>query len=171
MLLNCGIREDSWESLGRQGDQTSNRQGNKSWIFIGRTDVEAETPILWPPDAKNWLIRKDPDAGKDWRQEENWTTEDEMVDWHHWLNGHEFEQASEVGDRQGSLVYCSPWYHKSWIRRSDWTQLIVFMSCGNCSSSDWNCRTWNTRITCLWLSTVQSKVHMLHLLGHLYLHS
>jgi len=66
-------------------------KGNQSWIFIGRTDFEAETPILWPPDAKNWLIWKDPDAGKDWRWEEKGTTEDEMVGWHHWLNGHEFE--------------------------------------------------------------------------------
>ena len=66
-------------------------KGNQSWIFIGRTDVEAETPILWPPDAKNWLISKDPDVGKDWRWEEKGTTEDEMVGWHHWLNGHEFE--------------------------------------------------------------------------------
>ena len=66
-------------------------KGNQSWIFTGRTDAEAETPIFWPPDVKNWLIRKDPDAGKDWRQEEKGTTEDEMVGWHHRLNGHEFE--------------------------------------------------------------------------------
>ena len=66
-------------------------KGNQSWIFIGRTDAEAETPILWPPDAKNWLTRKDPDAGKDWEQEEKGMTEDEMVRWHHWFNGHEFE--------------------------------------------------------------------------------
>ena len=66
-------------------------KGNQSWIFTGRTDAEAKTPILWPPDAKNWLIGKDPDAGKDWRQEEKGTTEDEMVGWHHWLDGHEFE--------------------------------------------------------------------------------
>ena len=68
-----------------------NPKGNQSWIFIGRIDAEAETPILCPPDAKNWLIGKDPDAGKDWRQEEKGMTEDEMVGWHHWLNGHEFE--------------------------------------------------------------------------------
>ena len=73
-------------------------EGNQSWIFIGRTDAKAEIPILWPPDGKNWLIGKDPDAGKDWRQEEKGTTEDEMVGWHHWLNGHEFEQALGVGD-------------------------------------------------------------------------
>ena len=71
--------------------QLVNPKGNQCWVFIGRTDVEAETPIVWPPDAKNWLIGKDPDAGKDWRQEEKETTEDEMVGWHQWLNGHEFE--------------------------------------------------------------------------------
>ena len=85
-----------------------NRQGNQSWIFIGRTDVEAETPVLWLPDAKSWLIWKDPDPRKDWGQEEKGTTEDEMVGWHRWLNGHEFEQAPEVGDGQGSLACCSP---------------------------------------------------------------
>ena len=84
-------------------------KGNQSWIFTGRTDAEAETPILWSPDAKNWLFGKDPDAGKDWKQEETGTTEDEMVGWHHRLNGHEFEQAPGVGDGQGSLVCCSPW--------------------------------------------------------------
>ena len=89
-----------------------NPEGNQSWIFIGRTDAEAETPILWPPDAKNWLFGKDPDAGKDWRQEERGTTEDEMVGWHHRLNGHEFEQAPGVGDGQRSLVCYSPWGHK-----------------------------------------------------------
>ena len=82
---------------------------DQSWMVIGRTDVEAETPILWPPDAKNWLIWKDPDAGKDWGQKEKGTTEDEMVGWHHRLSGHEFEQIPGVGDGQGGLVYCSPW--------------------------------------------------------------
>ena len=84
-------------------------KGHQFWIFIGRTNAEAETPILWPPDAKNWLIGKDPNAGKDWRQEEKGTTEDEMVGWHHRLNGHEFEQAPRVGDEQGSLTCCSSW--------------------------------------------------------------
>ena len=86
-----------------------NFKGHQSCIFIGRTHAETETPILWPPDAKNWIILKDPDAGKDRRQEEKGMTEDEMVGWHHWLNGHEFEQASEVGHGQGSMVCCSPW--------------------------------------------------------------
>ena len=87
-------------------------KGNQSWIFIGRTDAEAKAPILWPPDAKSWLIRKDPDVGKDWRREETGTTEDEMVGWHHRLNRHEFEQTPRVGDGQGGLVCCSPWGRK-----------------------------------------------------------
>ena len=86
-------------------------KGNQPWIFFGRTDVEAEAPILWPPDAKNWLTWKDPDAGKDWRREKG-MTEDEMVGWHHQLNGHEFEQVPGVGDGQGSPACCSPWGHK-----------------------------------------------------------
>ena len=88
-----------------------NPKGNQSWIFIGRTDAEAETSTLWPPDAKNWLIGKDPDVGKDWRQEKV-TTEEKMVGWYHWLDGHEFEQVLGVSDGQGSLVCCSPWGHK-----------------------------------------------------------
>ena len=87
-------------------------KGSQSWIFIGRADVEAETSVLWPPGEKNWLIGKDPDAGKDWRQEEKGMTKNEMVGWHHWLNGHEFEQVLGVGDGQGSLMCCSPWCHK-----------------------------------------------------------
>ena len=87
-----------------------NPKGNQSWIFTGRTAAEAEVPILWPPDAKNWIFRKDPaDAGKDWRQEEKGMTEDEMVGWHHWLGGHGFEQALGVDDGQGWLVCCRAW--------------------------------------------------------------
>ena len=111
MLLSWDVREDSWDSLGLQGDPTSPEtipKGNQSWIFIGRTDAEAETLILWPPDVKNWLIWKDPDAGKNWRQEEKGMTEDEMVGLHHWLDGHEYEQGLAVGDEQGSLAYYSP---------------------------------------------------------------
>ena len=89
-----------------------NPKRNQSWLFIRRTDTEAEALILWPPDVKNWLIGKDPDAGKDWRWEEKRTTEDEMVEWHHWLNGHEFEQAPGDGDGRGRLACCSPWGHK-----------------------------------------------------------
>ena len=89
-----------------------NLKGNQSWIFTGSTDVEVQAPIFWPPDVKSWLVKKDPDAGKDWRQEEKGTTEDEMVGWHHQLNGHEFEQAPGYGEGQGSLACCSPCGHK-----------------------------------------------------------
>ena len=88
--------------------QSVNPKGNQFWIFIGRTDAEAETPILWPPDVKSWLIKKDLDAGKDWRQEKG-TTKDKMVGWHHRLIGRESEQALGDGEGQGSLACCSPW--------------------------------------------------------------
>ena len=87
-------------------------KGNQSWVFLGRTDAKAETPILCPPDAKNWLVWKDPDAGKDWRQEEKRMTEDEMVGWHHWLNGHEFGQILGESGGQGSLACCTMWGRK-----------------------------------------------------------
>ena len=103
-------------------------KGNQSWIFIGRTDAEAETPVLWPPDVKNWLTGKDPDIGKDWRREEKETTEDEMIGWHHQLYGHEFEQTPGVGDGQGGLACCSPWGHKEsdTTERLNWL-LVVFV--------------------------------------------
>ena len=107
-------------------------KGNQSWIFIGRTDVEAETPILWPPDEKNWLIGKDPHAGKDWGQEEKGKTEDEMVGWPHELDGHEFEWTPGVGDGQRGLVCCSPWGHKEsdTTERLNWTELINWLDAG-----------------------------------------
>ena len=114
-------------------------KGNQSWIFIGRTDVEAEASILWPPDVKNWLIWKDPDAGKDWRQEEKGMTEDEMIGWHHRLYGHEFEQVLEVGNGQGSLECCRQWSCKEldtpqWLI---WTELnahkVVLDPCWLCN--------------------------------------
>ena len=83
--MNCGVGKDPWVSLDCKEIQPVHPKGNQSWMFIGRTDVEAEVPTLWPPDAKNWLLRKDPDAGKDWRREEKGTTEDEMIGWHHRL--------------------------------------------------------------------------------------
>ena len=104
------VLEKTLESpLGCREIQPVNPKGNQSWIFIGRMDAEGETPILWPFDAKNWLIRKDPDAGKDWRQEKKGMTENEMVAWHHWVNGHEFEQTPEDGEEQTRLACCSPW--------------------------------------------------------------
>ena len=125
MFLNCGIGEDSWKSLGLQGDPTSPSEGRSVLVFIGRNDAEAETPILWPPDTKSWLIWKDPDAGKDWGQEEKGMTEDEMAGWHHRLDGHEFEWTLGVGDGQGGLACCGSWGRKEsdtteWL---NWTEL------------------------------------------------
>ena len=101
-------------------------EGNQSWVLIGRTDVEAETPILWPPDANSWLIWKDPDAGKDWGQEEKGTTEDEMTGWHHWLDGHGFGYTPGVGDGQGDLACCGSWGRKESDTSEplNWTELM-----------------------------------------------
>ena len=103
------VLEKNFESpLDCQDIKQLNPKGNQSWIFIGRTDAIAEAPKLWPLDEKNWLIGKDPDAGTDWGQEEG-STEDEMVGWHHWLNGHEFGQTPGDSEGQVSLVCCSLW--------------------------------------------------------------
>ena len=115
MLLNCDAEKTLTSPLDCKEIQPVHPKRNQSWIFTGRTDAEAETPILWPPDVKNWLIWKDPDAGKDWRQEEKGTTENEMVEWYHRLNWHEFES-----DGQGSLACCSPWGSKE----SDMTEWL-----------------------------------------------
>ena len=98
---------------------------NQPWKVTGRADAKAEAPILWPSDAKNWLTGKDPDIGKDWGQEEKGTTEDEMVGWHHWLNGHGFEQTLGVGDGRGGLACCSPWGRKELdtTEQLNWTEL------------------------------------------------
>ena len=101
--------------------QPIHSKGNQSWMFIRKTDGEAEAPILWSPDVKSQLIRKDPDVGKDWRQEEKGTTE-EMAGWHHQLNGHEFERAPGDGEGQGGLACCSPWGCSP--RLSDWTTTL-----------------------------------------------
>ena len=114
------LKETLESPLDYKEIQPVHPKGNQSWIFIWRTDAEAETPILWPPDANSWLIGKDTDAGKDWRREEKGTTEDEMVGWHHQLNGHEFELTLGVGDGQGGLAYCSPWGRKE----SDMTEWL-----------------------------------------------
>ena len=115
-----GVGKDFWtvvleKTLESHWDckkiQPVHPKGNQSWIFTGRTDAEAETPILWPPDAKNWLTGKDSDR-KDWRWEEKGTTEDEKVEWCHWLHGHEFEKAPGVGDGQGRLAWYGPWGRK-----------------------------------------------------------
>ena len=114
--------------------QPVNPKGNQSWIFIGRTDAEAETLILWLTDVKSQLIRKDPDAGKDWGWEEKGTTEDEMVGWHHGLDGHEFEQALRGGDWPGSLASCSPWGLRvghDWATELNWYLFIYLAARGS----------------------------------------
>ena len=103
-------------------------KGDQSWMFIGRSDGEAEIPILWPPDVETWLIWKDPDAGKDWGKEEKGTTEDQMVGWHHWLNGHGFGWTPGVGDGQGSLACCGSWGHKEsgTTEQLNWTEKTYY---------------------------------------------
>ena len=107
--------------------QPVHSKGDQSWVFFGRTDAKAETPILWPPHAKSWLIGKDPDAERDWGQEEKGATEDEMAGWHHQLHGHEFEWTPGVSDGQGGLACCNSWAHKEsdmteWL---NWTELSL----------------------------------------------
>ena len=123
------VLEKTLESpLDSKEIQSVHPKGDQSWVFIERTDVEAETPILWPPEVKSWLIWKDPDAGKDWRREEKGMTEDEMVGWHHRLDGLEFEQAPGVGDGQGDVVCCSPWGCRvghGWVTELNWTDLFL----------------------------------------------
>ena len=100
-------------------------KGDQSWVFFRRTNAKGETPVLWPPHVKSWLIGKDPEAGRDWGQEEKGTTEDEMGGWHHWLNGREFERTPGDGDGQGGLVYCNSWGSKEsdTTERLNWTEL------------------------------------------------
>ena len=109
--------------LGLQGDQPVHTKGDQSWVFFGRTDAKAETPKLWPPHAKSWLIGKDSDAGRNWGQEDKGTTEDEMAGWHHRLNGHESEWTPGVGDGQGGLACCDTWGRKELdtTERLNWT--------------------------------------------------
>ena len=119
--------EDSWESspFDCKEIQPVNPKGNQPWIFIGRTDGEAASLILWPPDAKSWLIGKDSDAGKHYRQEEKGTAEDEMVGWHYWPNVHEFEQT--LGDDEGHKAWCAAVHGvaKIWTQLSDWTRTTL----------------------------------------------
>ena len=124
------VLEKTLESpLGYKEIQPVHPKGDQAWVFIGRTDAEAETPILWPPHAKSWLIGKDLDAGKDWGREEKGMTEDEMAGWHHQLDGHGFGWTPGVGDGQGGLECCSPWGRKEsdTTEQLNWTKLIFLL--------------------------------------------
>ena len=128
MLLNCSLEKTLESPLECKEIQPVHSEGDQPWVFFGKNDAKVGTPVLWPPDVKNWLIGKDPDAGKDWRQEAKQTTEDEMVGWHHRLNGHEFDWTPGFGDGQGSLACCSQWGPKEldtteWL---NWTEPLAF---------------------------------------------
>ena len=125
--------------------QAVHSKGDQSWVFFGRNDAKAETPVLWPPDVKSWLIWKDSDAGRDWGQEEKGTTEDEMAGWHHWLDRHEFEWTPGVGDGQGGLACCNSWGHKELDTTESlkWTEVMLEVW--------WRENIWHflSRLTCL----------------------
>ena len=148
MLLNCGVGEDSWESLGLQGDPTSPFWRRSVLCFHLKNDTKAETPVIWPLHAKSWLIGKDSDAGRDWGQEERGTTEDEMAGWHHWLDGRESGWTLGVGDGQGGLACCNTWGCKEsdtteWL---NWTELNTKKI-----NKSWSLKIKNTfdkKITC-----------------------
>ena len=125
MLLNCGVGEDSWESLDCKEIQPVHSEGDQPWEFFGGNDAEAETPVIWPPHAKSWLIGKDSHAGRDWGQEEKGTMEDGMAGWHHWLDGRESEWTPGVGDGQGGLACCNSWgcEESDTTERLNWTEL------------------------------------------------
>ena len=146
------VLEKTLESpLDCKGIQPVHPEGDQSLVFIGRIDAEAETPILWPPHVKSWLIGKDPDAGRDWEQEEKGATEDEMAGWHHWLDGHEFDWTPGVCDGQGGLACCDSWGRKE----SDMTERLNW--------TDWIDRDWNLELFKIWkyFSDSNSKLHLL----------
>ena len=127
MILNCNVGEVSGQSLDCKKIQSVHLKGNQSWVFIGRTDAEAETPILWPPHAKSWHIGKDSDAGRGWGQEEKGMTEDEMAGWHHRFDEHEFWWTLGVVEGQGGLACCDSrgWKESDTTEQLNWTELKI----------------------------------------------
>ena len=127
MLLNCGVGEDFESPLDCKEFQPVHSEGDQSSMFFGRNDAKAEIPVLWPPHVKSWLIGKDSDPGRDWEQEEKGTTEDEMAEWHHRLNAHEFEWTPGVGDGQGGLACCDSWGRKELDTTEllNWTDIYI----------------------------------------------
>ena len=152
MLLNCGVGE--YESpLDCKEIQPVHSEGDQPWDFFGRTDAKAETPVLWPPHVKSWLIGKDSDAGRDWGQKEKGTTEDEMAGWHHWLNGCESQWTPGVGDGQGGLACCDSWGRKEsdTTERMIWSEAVCcLISLGSVSLKQGQKRMWD-RLLPVWL--------------------
>jgi len=153
------VLENTLESpLDCKEIQPVHPKGDQSWVFTGRTDVEAETPILWPPDGKSWLTGKDPDAGKDWGQEEKGKIEDEMVGWHHWLYGHGFGWKQGVSDGEGNLVCCDSWGHKEsdtaeWL---NWTEVLFIHSTKSFAVYSDKFQSLNFKISVTWgLSSIK----------------
>ena len=127
MLLNCGVGKDSWESLVCKEIQPVHSEGDQPWVFFWRNDAKAETPVLWLPHAKSWLIGKDSDAGRGWGQEEKGTTGDEVTGWHHWLDGRESQWTPGVGDGQGGLACCDSWsctVGHDWVTKLNWLRKL-----------------------------------------------
>ena len=135
-LLNCGVWGDSSSPLDCKEIEPVHPKGDQSWVFIGRSDAEAETPILWPPNVKSWLIGTDSDAGRDWGQEAKGTTEDEMAGWHHRLDGHEFVWTGD-GDGQGGLACCNSWGRKEsdTTERLNWIDYEIIGNLKTCKNS------------------------------------
>ena len=154
MFSNCGAGKDSESPLDCKEIKPVNPKGHQPWIFIGRTDAETETPILWPPDAKSWLIGKDPNAGKDWRQEEKGMTEDEMIGWHHQSKGHEFGQTLGGSEGQGSLACCNPYSHSQRVGL-DW---VIEQEEGRETFS--LLRIGSSQVPSTWVSLKEEPVHM-----------
>ena len=135
------VLEKTLESpLDCKGIQPVHSEGDQPWDFFGRTDAKAETPVLWPPHGKSWLIRKDSDAGRDWGQEEKGMTEDEMARWHHWLDGHGFGWTPGVDDGQGGLVCCGSWGHKEsdMTEKLNWTEWLMMLNIFSCTFDHWH---------------------------------
>ena len=156
MLLNCGVGEDFWESLGLQGDPTCPFCRRSALDFFGRNDAEAEAPVPWPPHEKSWLIGKDSDAGKDWGQEEKGMTEDEMDGWHHWLNGRESECTPGAGDGQGGLVCSDSWgrVESDPTAQLNWTELNQYLGLPRClSGKESTCQCARCRFD-LWVGKI-----------------
>ena len=162
MLLNCGVEKTLESPLDCKEIQPVHPKGHQSCVFFGRTDAKAETPILWLPHVKSWVIGKDPDAGRDWGQEEKGTTEDEMAGWHHRLDGREFEWTPGVGDGQGGLMCWDSWSRKEsdMTEQLSWTELKI-----NCNVNICVYVTWLQNFYCFFFKILLFRLHLSYILS------